>query len=71
MWVDGIEIEKNETVSKYFTVNDEYIFFTNEKGNVLFSFRLKDNEKNINDDINIVAEKTILRYDIIKQIQGE
>ena len=35
MWVDGIEIEKNETVSKYFTVNDEYIFFTNEKGNVL------------------------------------
>lgn len=67
MWIDGIEIVKEDF--KCFTINNEYVFISDEKGNVIFSFDMKNNGENVKKDIKEVAEKSILRYDIVKKIQ--
>lgn len=67
MWIDGIEIVKENF--KCFTINNEYVFISDEKGNVIFSFDMKNNGENVKKDIKEVAEKSILRYDIVKKIQ--
>ena len=70
MWVDGIDIVREDTV-KCFTVDDNYVFLTDENGNIIFSFDMKKNEENIKNGLKELAQKTILRYDIIKKIQED
>lgn len=70
MWVDGIDIVREDTV-KCFTVDDNYVFLTDENGNIIFSFDIKKDEENIKNELKQLAQKTILRYDIIKKIQED
>lgn len=67
MWVDGIDIVKQDL--KCFTVDNMYIFITDENGNIIFSFDMKKNEENVKKELKELAQKTILHYDIIKKIQ--
>lgn len=67
MWVDGIDIVKQDL--KCFTVDNMYIFITDENGNIIFSFDMKKDEENVKKELKELAQKTILHYDIIKKIQ--
>lgn len=69
MWVDGIDIVKQNL--KCFTVDNMYIFITDENGNIMFSFDMKKDEENVKKELKELAQKTILRYDIIKKIQED
>lgn len=70
MWVDGIDIVREDTV-KCFRVDDNYVFLTDENGNIIFSFDTKKNEENVKNELKELAQKTIMRYDIIKKIQED
>lgn len=70
MWVDGIDIVREDTV-KCFRVDDNYVFLTDENGNIIFSFDIKKDEENIKNELKQLAQKTIMRYDIIKKIQED
>ena len=70
MWVDGIDVIKADKV-KCFRADDNYVFLTDETGNIIFSFDTKKNEENVKNNLKELAQKTILRYDIIKKIQED
>ena len=63
MWVDGIDIVREDKI-KCFRVDDNYVFLTDETGKIIFSFDVKKELKEL-------AQKTIMRYDIIKKIQED
>ena len=69
MWVDGIDIVKQDL--KGFTVDNMFIFITDENGNIIFSFNMKKDEENVKKELKQLAQKTIMRYDIIKKIQED
>ena len=69
MWVDGIDIVKQNL--KCFTVDNMYIFITDENGNIMFSCDMKKDEENVKNELKQLAQKTIMRYDIIKKIQED
>ena len=54
-------------------INDKsnYVFLTDETGNIIFSFDTKKNEENVKNELKQLAQKTIMRYDIIKKIQED
>ena len=69
MWVDGIDIVKQDL--KCFTVDNMFSFITDENGNIIFSFDMKKDEENVKKELKELAQKTIMRYDIIKKIQED
>ena len=69
MWVDGSDIVKQDL--KCFTVDNMFIFITDENGNIKFSFDRKKDEENVKKELKQLAQKTIMRYDIIKKIQED
>ena len=70
MWVDGIDIVREDTV-KCFRVDDNYVFLTDETGKIIFSFDVKKDEENVKKELKERAQNTIMRYDIIKKIQED
>ena len=70
MWVDGIDIIKEDKV-KCFRVDDNYVFLTDETRKIIFSFDVKKDEENVKNELKQLAQKTIMRYDIIKKIQED
>lgn len=69
MWVDGIDIERLKENENCYLVNNSYLAITDMEGRIIFTFNLKNNGKNI-ENLNVdVAQKTIMRYDVIKKIQ--
>ena len=69
MWVDGIEIKRLIENENCYLVDDSYLVITDSDGRIIFTFNLKNNGKNV-ENLNVdIAQKTIMRYDVIKNIQ--
>ena len=66
MWIDGLEIDKLRAVA-VFRVND-YIFVLNKNKEIMYSFDIKYNNEEIDEDIKNVAQKHILNYNKIKDM---
>lgn len=71
MWVDGIEIERLKENGSCYLVDDNYIVVTDSEGRIIFSFNLEFNGVKTENLQKDVAQKTILRYDIIRKIQED
>ena len=70
MLVDGIEIERLENESCY-VVDNNYVVVADAKGGIKYSFNLKHNNENTQNLAKEVAQKCIIRYDVIKKIQED
>jgi hypothetical protein len=66
MWIDGLEIDKLRA-GAVFKV-DNYIFVLNKNKEIMYSFDIKYNNEEIDEDIKNVAQKHILNYNKIKDM---
>ena len=66
MWIDGLEIDKLRA-GAVFRVND-YIFVLNKNKEIMYSFDIKYNNEEIDEDIKKEKKKHILNYNKIKDM---
>ena len=66
MWIVGLEIDKLKA-GAVFRVND-YIFVLNKNKEIMYSFDMRYNNEEIDEDIKNVAQKHILSYNKIKDM---
>ena len=69
MWVDGIEIERVEDNANCYIVDNTYFVVSNTQGDIMFVFNLEFQNKKLENFQKDIVQRTIFRYDIIKNIQ--